>query len=496
LQKDIIINASEYETRLAILEDSKLVELLVERPESERMVGDIYKGVAKDILPGMQAVFMDIGLEKNAFLHVSDIGLAYEARARHKQGRIEDVVTKNQEILVQVIKEPMGTKGPRVTSELSIPGRYSVLVPGGKEVRVSRKIVSRIEKKRLKDLAAQLRPKDCGLIVRTVAEGKTDKELKSDIRDLFRLWDKIRKQAQRKKAPFLVHKELEMTSGIMRDLLTPEVTNVIADSKKEYHNMISYLRTVAPNLRSKVRLYQDKVPLFDIYNIESEIDKMLDRRVWIKKGAYIVIDQTEAMVTIDVNSGRYVGRSDQEATILKVNLEAAKEIARQIRLRDIGGLIVIDFIDMESRENRRKLYEEFRKAMRNDRSKGSILPVNEFGLIEMTREKIRPSLMHAFSEPCPTCKGIGRVLSVETLATRLERWFSRAKLVSPVRRYKIAANPQLHVFLSDGKDSRVKKLSRQFRLDIEVVEDKYLPVEKYRIFSLEENLEVTDLYRT
>ena len=496
MQKDIIINVSEYETRLAILEDSKLVELLVEGPESERMVGDIYKGVAKDVLPGMQAAFVDIGLEKNAFLHVSDIGLAFEAKTRHRQERIENVVKKDQEILVQVVKEPMGTKGPRVTSELSIPGRYLVLVPEGKEVRVSRKIVNRSEKRRLKDLAAQLRPKDCGLIVRTVAEGKTDRELKSDIRDLFRLWDKIKKQAQKRKAPFLVHKELEMTSSIMRDLLTPEITNVIVDSKKEHHDIISYLRSVAPNLRSKVRLYQDKVPLFDIYNVESEIDKMLDRRVWIKKGAYIVIDQTEAMVTIDVNSGRYVGKSDQEATILKVNLDAAKEIARQIRLRDIGGLIVLDFIDMESRENRRKLYEEFKKAMRNDRSKNSILPVNEFGLIEMTREKIRPSLMHAFSEPCPTCRGIGRVLSVETLATRIERWFSRAKLVSPVRKYKIAANPQLYALLSNGKDSRIKKLGRQFKLDIEIVEDKSLPVEKYRMFSPEENLEVTDLYRT
>jgi ribonuclease G len=495
LQKDIIINVSEYETRLAILEDLKLVELLVERPEAERMVGDIYKGVVKDVLPGMQAAFVDMGIGKNAFLHVSDIGPAEGSRAGRKERKIEDVVKEGQEILVQVIKEPMGTKGPRVTSELSIPGRYSVLVPEEEGVRVSRKISNRAEKKRLKGLASQLQPKDCCLIVRTVAEGKTERELRSDVKNLLRLWEKIKKEAQKKKAPYLLHKEMGITSSIMRDLLTPEITNVVVDSKREYHNILSYLRSIAPGLRSKVKLYQAKVPLFDFYKIESEIDKMLDRKVWIKKGSYIVIDQTEAMVTIDVNTGRYVGKSDQEATILKVNLEAAKEIARQIRLRDIGGLIVIDFIDMDSRENRKKLHEEFKKSMRSDRSKSSILPVDEFGLVEMTREKIRPSLMYAFSELCPTCRGVGRILSVETLATKVERWFSRAKLASSVKRYQIVTSPQLYALFSKEKENRIKRLRRELKLEIEIIEDRNLPVDKYRIFSPDENLEVTDLYQ-
>ncbi|MCJ7508681.1 MAG: ribonuclease E/G, partial [candidate division Zixibacteria bacterium] len=296
MQKDIIINVSEYETRLAILEDLKLVELLMERPEAERMVGDIYKGVVKDVLPGMQAAFVDMGIGRNAFLHVSDIGPTEGSGASRKERKIEDVIKQGQEILVQVIKEPMGTKGPRVTSELSIPGRYSVLVPEEEGVRVSRKISNRAEKKRLKILASQLRPKDCCLIVRTVAEGKTERELKSDVKNLLRLWEGIRKEAQKKKAPYLLHKEMGITSSIMRDLLTPEITSVVVDSKREYHNILSYLRSIAPNLRSKVKLYQGKVPLFDFYKIESEIDKMLDRKVWIKKGSYIVIDQTEAMV--------------------------------------------------------------------------------------------------------------------------------------------------------------------------------------------------------
>jgi ribonuclease G len=496
LQKDIIISVSEYETRLAILEDLKLVELLVERPEAERMVGDIYKGVVKDVLPGMQAAFVDIGTGRNAFLHVSDISSTDEAKTDEKERKIEDAVKKGQEILVQVIKEPMGTKGPRVTTELSIPGRYLVLVGEKEGVRVSRKISNRAEKKRLKSIASQLRPRDCCLIVRTVAEERTERELKADVKSLFGLWEKIKKQAQKRKAPYLLHKEMGITSSIMRDLLTSEVTSVIVDSKKEYHNILSYLRSIAPSLRSKVRLYQGKIPLFDFYKIESEIDKMLDRKVWIKKGAYIVIDQTEAMVTIDVNTGRYVGKSDQEATILKVNLEAAKEIARQIRLRDIGGLIVIDFIDMESKTNRKKLYEEFKKGMRNDRSKSSILPVDEFGLIEMTREKIRPSLMYTFSEPCPTCSGIGRVLSVETLATKVERWFRRANLASSVERYQIVANSQLYAFFNREGDEGIKRLKKQLKLDIELVEDKSLPVDKYKIFSRDESLEVTDLYQT
>ncbi len=494
MQKDIIINVSEYETRLAILEDSKLVELLVERPQKERMVGDIYKGIIKDVLPGMQAAFVDIGLERNAFLHVSDIVLLDDKKTKNRDRRIEDIAKKNQEILVQVTKEPMGTKGPRVTSELSIAGRYVVLVPGEEEAKVSRKIISRVEKKKLKSLASQLKPQGCGLIVRTVADGKTEKELKADVRNLFRLWERISKQAQRKKAPFLIHKEMSMISSIMRDLLTSEVNNVIVDSRKEYRNIISYLRSVAPNLRSKVKLYQDRTPLFDVYEIESEIDKMLSRRVWIKKGAYIVIDQTEAMVTIDVNTGRYVGKSDQEVTILKVNLEAAKEIARQIRLRDIGGLIIIDFIDMKSRENRRKLYDEFKRCMHNDRSRSSILPVDEFGLIEMTRERIRPSLTHTFSEPCPICDGVGRVVSVETLATRVERWFGRARLVSSVKRYQIVANPGLYVFLNENRSERIKRLNRQAKLNVDLVEDKLLPAGKYRIFSLDEKLDVTDLH--
>jgi len=511
VQKDIIINVSEYETRLAILEDLKLVELLVERPEKERMVGDIYHGVVRSVLPGMQAAFIDVGLDKSAFLHFTDIGdfrsqldLLYEAELLEEEEGIEklekppqsiqEVLKKDQEIFVQVTKEPIGTKGPRVTTQLSLPGRYVVLVPGEDHVGVSRKISNWAEKRRLKRLAYELLPDGFGCIVRTVAEGKYKKELKSDTKNLVKLWKKIKRQAEKKEVPALLHKDIGMVSSIMRDILTPEVNSVIVDSKKEYKKILSYLKSIARSLRFKVKLYEGKVPVFDAYNIEPEIEKMLERKVWIKKGAYFVIDQTEAMVTIDVNTGRFVGKSTQESTVLKTNLEAAKEIARQIRLRDIGGLIIIDFIDMESAENRKKVFEEFRFAFKNDRSKNSILPISDFGLVEMTRERIRPSILHTLSEPCPCCQGIGRVITKETVAMKIERWFKRAKVGSKNKRYKLFVNPELCEILINGKVNRIQKLHKELKLDIELIKDEKSPPERFQVFSVEEKKDVTDLF--
>jgi ribonuclease G len=507
--RDIIVNVSEHETRIAILEEAKLVELLVERPEKERMVGDIYKGIVRNVLPGMQAAFIDIGLGKTAFLHLSDITELFDVdyleeeeelpkgkKKKKFDKRIQDILKKDQEILVQVIKEPMGTKGARVTSQISLPGRYVVFVPGENHIGVSKRISNWQEKRRLKKLVSEVKPEGVGLIVRTAAEGKQKKEFQSDIRTFSKTWERIKKQAEKREAPSLIHKDIELVSSIVRDVLSPEVGEVVVDSKGEFKSIISYLKQVAPSLRSKVRPYTENIPLFDLYGIESEIEKMLERKVWIKKGAYIIIDQTEAMVTIDVNTGRYVGKTTQEETILKTNLEAAKEIARQIRLRDIGGLIIVDFIDMEKEENRKKVYDEFRRAFRNDRSKSSILPISEFGLIQMTRERIRPSLMHTFSEPCPTCRGVGRVLSKETLATKIERWFKRARIGSSHRDYRLVVSPQLAQVLANQQGSRLKRLSRELRLNIELLEEPHFRVDQYQIFSLEEGIEVTDRFKT
>lgn len=504
MKRDIIINVSPFETRLAILEDDKLVELWVERPEKERMIGDIHKGVVKAVFPGMQAAFIDIETEKNAFLHLSDItqppkleGLeGYPQRKRRNKlhFKIEDVLKKGQEIIVQVIKEPMGSKGARATTSLSLAGRYVVLTPGENHIAVSRKITELEEKKRLKRIVSEMKPEGFGLIVRTVASGKDKRDFKSDIRALTKLWQRIKKKAEKKKAPALLHQDIGMVFSVMRDLLSPQVREVVIDSKKEYKRILSYLRAIAPAMRSKVRFYDKEIPIFDFYNIETQIGKMLDRKVWVKKGAYIVIDQTEAMVTIDVNTGRYVGKSDQSSTILKANLDAAREIARQIRLRDIGGLIVVDFIDMDSKEDRKKVYDEFRAVLKADRSKSSILPISDFGLIEMTRERVRPSLIYTFSDLCPTCGGSGRVLSLKTLAVKIERWFKRVKVLSVQKEYKLFVSPDLAKILTEGRKSRIKNLEKELKLKIGVEENDEIPPDSFKVFT-DDDLEVTDKFK-
>jgi ribonuclease G len=369
-----------------------------------------------------------------------------------------------------------------------------VLVPGEDHVGVSRKIFDWGEKKRLKRLAYEIKPDGFGCIIRTVAQGKQKRELKSDIKNLSRLWRKIAKQAEKKKPPVLLYKDIGLIYSIMRDILTGEVQSVVVDSKREYKKIISYVKNIARTLRSKVKLYEGRVPIFDAYNIEPEIEKMLDRKVWVKKGAYFVIDQTEAMVTIDVNTGRFVGKTTQESTVLKTNLQAAKEIARQIRLRDIGGLIIVDFIDMELVENRKKVFDEFKAAFRHDRSKNSILPISDFGLIEMTRERIRPSILHTLSQTCPCCGGIGRVISKETVASKIERWFGRARVGVGCRNYRLMVHPDVAQILEDKKANRIHKLSKKLGLHIEMVKDEDLSSDEFKVFDLDQNMEVTDMF--
>jgi ribonuclease G len=513
IKTDIIISVSDFENRIAILEDDRLVELLVERPEKERMVGDIYKGKITAVLPGLQAAFIDIGGVKSGFLHLSDVGafgggtdLLYDmdlddeslaefaSKRKDRHPKIQDLFRRGQEVLVQVIKETIGDKGPKVTSEISLPGRYLVLVPGAEHVGVSRKVGSWDEKRRLKRLARELRPEGFGLIVRTVGEGKTEKEFEADIKMLTRLWRKIKTRVERRSAPCLLHKDMEATSGIIRDLLSPDVDRVVIDSRREYRKIVSYLGAVAPGLRSKVEHYNKLTPIFDHFGIEPQIERMLDRKVWIKRGAHIVIDQTEALVTIDVNTGRFTGRGNQEATILETNLEAAKEIARQIRLRDIGGIIVIDFIDMSFKENRKKLFEQFKTALRPDRSKTFIYPPSDLGIVEMTRERTRPSLMHTFSEPCPLCSGVGRVLSKETIAVKVERWFARAKAGSDLRNYRLIVHPLVAEILADSGQDRIKRLSRRYGFKIDLIRDASLHPESFKVFSSENEADITQKF--
>jgi ribonuclease G len=514
LSKEIFVNTTEYETRIATKENGHLVELLVERPQKEMLLGDIFKGRVTAVLPGIQAAFVDIGMDKAGFLHFSDLSdhkgesslladLEYfdkegeevpRARIR-RNASIAEVLKKDQEILVQVIKEPIGNKGPRLASEISLAGRYVVLLPGARHIAVSKKISSWSEKKRLRKIAEEFLPDNFGMIIRTVAEGREHPDFAADIKFLTRLWDKMKKKVENSRAPALVHKDIEMIFGIIRDLLTPDVARVVIDDKKEYKRFLSYLKELVPDLVGRIELYNGEKPLFDYYEIEPDIEKMLDRKVWLKKGGYIVIDQTEALVAIDVNTGRYRGKSKISDAIFMTNIEAAREIARQIRLRDIGGIIIVDFIDMEDREHRKKVFEEFKAALKSDRSQTYISSISDLGLIEMTRQRVRPSLMYAFSDACPVCTGFGRVLSKESITMKVERWFLRAAAATGKGHYQLVASPQVIDLLTDSESRRLAKLERRLGITVNVIRDTSMHPEEFHISDSKKDIDITEKYK-
>ncbi|MDA0709952.1 MAG: Rne/Rng family ribonuclease [bacterium] len=509
MKTEIIINVASHESRIAILEDGKLAEILVERAEKERMVGDVYNGIVSAVLPGMQAAFVDIGHEKAAFLHVSDMpgspGSMVELDAetledvdmqKNSRGRpfvpIEELLQKGQEIIVQIKKEPISTKGPRITAVPSLAGRFMVLVPDGDKIGVSRKINNWNEKRRLKDVTRRIKPDGFGLIVRTEGENKGDRELGRDLKDLLGTWNRIQRRAQKIDQPELLHKEMGMTSSLIRDLFTDDVHRLVVDSKHEYKQIQSYLKTTSPDLRKCVEYHRDKRPIFDAFGIEQEIEKLSERKAWFKGGGYLVIDHTEALVAIDVNSGRNVGRSNQDETVLRTNLEAAKEVARQLRLRDMGGLIVIDFIDMNTMQDRKRVENEMRLAIRQDRSKIRFSDITEFGLMEMTRQRVRPSLLFTYSEPCPTCNGSGRVASRDTVVARIERWLKRSRAAAIERRLTVQVHPDLGEYLLENRKERLKRIRKSTRVWLNVEADPDLSKEDYRIFSRKRRVDVTD----
>ena len=505
MRREIIINASPRETRIALLEDKHLVEVMVERPEAVRRVGDIYKGRVNAVLPGMQAAFVDLGLEKSAFLHASDLAPDEESdlddlfeeeengderkggggrggRREEPAPRIEEALKKGQEILVQITKEPIGTKGPRVTTQVSLPGRYLVYMPGHENIGVSRKIEDRGERARLKALIREIRPKDAGIIVRTVGAEQGKQEFQSDIKHLEQLWSKIEKQAQRAKAPIVLHQEMEFTTGLIRDIFTEDVDQLVIDSAEEHKNILKYMATYAPNLRSRVKLYRGDAPIFDHFEIEPEIEKAMDRKVWLKKGGYITIDQTEALVAIDVNTGRFTGKKNQEETIHKTNMEAAVEIARQLRLRDLGGIIVLDFIDMEDENNRKQVVDTLRQHLKRDRSRTKAFAVSELGLVEMTRQRQRPSLANYFNADCPDCEGTGKVLSLSSAALKIERMLRRVGQRAKEKQLILRVHPDVAVYLVEQDADRLGRLEKQYRYRVEIRDDPSLRRNEIRLF--------------
>jgi len=498
MTKEIIINATNEETRIAILEDSNLVELFVERPEYERMVGDIYKAKVSRVLPGMQAAFINIGHEQNAFLHFSDVSESYQdyfvdyeqdTDERPKQSKkknetfdVSKKMKKDQDILVQIIKEPIGSKGCRVTTEIALPGRFVVLIPGETHIGISRKIGNQKEKKRLKNIARQILPKNFGLIVRTVAEGKQEKILKSDLTNLLNTWKKMEQKIKLEAAPTIIYKDMAMASSIIRDLFSTDVDRVVIDSRKLMREVISYLKYVAPQLAHKVYYHKGSKPIFDHFNIETEIEKMGENKVWFKNGGYLIIEPTEALVSIDVNSGKFIGKKDHETNSLKVNLEASREIARQARLRDLGGLIVIDFIDLHYDENKMKVFQELKKEFTKDRSITKIEEISRFGLIEMTRQRVRPSVLHTINDSCPTCNGSGLVPTLSTSVARIERWIQRYRSGKGDRRITIRVPSDIYNYINHGRYSRRLKLMWKYWMKIKLVRDNKLSSGEFSIF--------------
>ena len=469
MDKEIYISESMGESRIAIIEDGTLVEVYVEKQDQQRMVGNIYKGKVENVLPGMQAAFVDIGYDINAFLpfseienpaYLMDVDESEDSSSNNKTNRksnkhandnVNVDLKTGQSIFVQVIKEAFAGKGPRITTEVAIPGRLLVLVPNSKYVGISKKIWDKYERRRLKKLVSSLKDNDAGIIVRTVAEGKSEELIKNDLQNLENNWQKILKASNQKKDVELLYEDLETASSVIRDLFTPDISKIVIDSKKLYKKINSYLEDVSPNMASRLEHYKIKKPLFESMGIENEIDKLLRPKVWLKSGAYLIIEKTEAMVVVDVNSGRFVGKKNHEENSLKINLEACKEVARQLRLRDLSGLVVIDFIDMKNESNRKKIYYELRKELKKDRAKVAVSPISDFGLLEMTRQRIRLSLLDSMSDECPTCKGAGRIMSRETLITRIDHWLRRYKSKNRRLKLKLELHPEIADFMRDNK---------------------------------------------
>jgi ribonuclease G len=504
---EIAINATPKETRVAVLENRSVTELYIDRQSHLGIVGNVYKGRVVKVLPGMQAAFVDIGQERAAFLYVADVTtgsdeytpfmdddseddekIEYETEPQNQRrdGRrsIDELLEEGQEIVVQVTKNPIGTKGPRVTTYISLPGRYLVYMPTVNHVGVSRRIPQASERARLRDLVFKLRKSNAGYIIRTVSEGISEDEFRSDIEFLERLWQNIIEKKEKLRAPSLIHSDLDLVFRTVRDLFTNRVDRLIVDSKSQYERIKEFVDDYLPGLSARVELFGGEESLFDALQIELEVSKALGRKVWLKSGGYIIIDHTEALTVVDVNTGRFVGKRRLEDTILKTNLEAVREIAYQIRLRNIGGIIIIDFIDMERERNRDKVYNAFQEALRQDRAKSRILRISELGLVEMSRERTREDLLRVLCEPCRYCEARGYTKSPTTVCYELFREIRKTAGSPRDRKIIVSVHADVASLLYDEERAGIEELEREFHKKIIIKTDSNLHIEQYDIVSL------------
>ncbi len=507
MEKEILISDDEYETRCAILEKGILNEIQIERKAVKPVLNNLYKGRVENVLPGMQVAFVDIGLDRHAFLHISD--LKYNSSAENgkpddglptldlqttpsnksRGGRgfpflITDLISKNQELLVQVGKEPIGSKGARVTSNITLPGRYVVYMPNSSTIGVSRRLESESERDRLRDLAQNLKADvEGGFIIRTAAEGLSEEEFAAEIRALIDQWKQVRERARQKTAPSLISRDVSFTNRIVRDMLTKEVKQLLIDSRASYKETVDYVTSVMPDMLDRITLYNEDTALFKAYGVEEELQQALGEKIWLKCGGHIIIQQTEAMVSIDVNTGQFVGKSDPDNTILSANLEAVDEVVRQIQLRDLGGIIVVDFIDMDEPTHRKQVFKMLREALRKDKARTNILHFSDLGLVEMTRQRTRQSLSTLLTEQCPYCEGHGTVLSIETVVIGLFRAIKAAYRQTRQSKLRIMANDHIISHLNAQMSAKFRELKRSLKLELTLESDADLHLEDYRIFA-------------
>ena len=555
--KQLLMNKTGDEIQVALVEEGRLVELIIERPESRRSIGDIYLGRVHKVVEGLKAAFVDIGQKSDGFLHFSDVGTTNEDyralieddedddenggpddadapqvaflagdepaaaanvkqaarsgsktlssaddqdRAEKRQSYTQMIAGKlkpNDSILVQVIKEPISSKGSRLTSDITIAGRFMVLLPfGGGQVAVSRRVIARKERSRLKKLVRSMLPEGFGAIIRTVAEDQEETLLKQDLEKLLAKWTQIEVQLQDAAPPQLIFKEDTIISSVLRDSLTSDVTEIVANSPVIYKETLNYIEWAAPEMVKNVTFYQGKLPLFEGYGIAKDVESIFSRKVWLKSGGYIIIEHTEAMVVVDVNSGRYAAKREQEENSLKTNLEAAREVVRQLRLRDIGGIIVVDFIDMLDQKNAKKVYDSMKAELRNDRAKSNILPMSDFGIMQITRERIRPSLMQRMGDQCPACGGTGVVQARFTTINQIERWLRKYALQHPMKfqQLDLYVSPTVVEPMRNSDMKTELKWFLQHMLFVQVKADESLRSDDFRFYSRKNNKDITAEY--
>jgi len=554
VKKQLLMNKTGDEIQVALVEEGRLAELIIERPESMRSIGDIYLGRVHKVVEGLKAAFVDIGQKSDGFLHFSDVGTTSEdyralvedddddengdddegegeggsngkpqsssressrpagqqkgdsrqasaADAKERRQSYTQMIAKklkpNDSILVQVIKEPIGTKGSRLTSDITIAGRFMVLLPfGGGQIAVSRRVVSRKERGRLKKLIRSMLPEGFGAIIRTVAEMQDETLLKQDLEKLLVKWKQIEEKLQDAKPPQLIFKEDTIISSVLRDSLTSDVTEIVANSNSIHKETLNYIQWAAPEMVKNVSLYQGKLPLFEGYGIAKDVESIFSRKVWLKSGGYIIIEHTEAMVVVDVNSGRYAAKREQEENSLKTNLEAAREIVRQLRLRDIGGIIVVDFIDMMDSKNSKKVYDSMKTELRNDRAKSNILPLSDFGLMQITRERIRPSLMQRMGDQCPACGGTGVVQARFTTINQVERWLRKFALEQklPFQQLDLHVSPTVLEPMRESDMKTEMKWFLQHMVFVRIKSDESLRSDDFRFYNRKTGADITSEY--